>query len=113
MKNGCRTVRVHMLLSEKEAQTIRKRMSECGITNQSAYLRKMGIDGYIIHVDMSDIRSLTKLMGICSKNLNQYVRRANETGSIYETDIEDLRERLREIQADVKAILKEYEKIPH
>ena len=48
MKNGCRTVRVHMLLSEKEAQTIHKRMSECGITNQSAYLRKMGIDGYII-----------------------------------------------------------------
>jgi hypothetical protein len=73
----------------------------------------MGIDGYIIHVDMSDIRSLTKLLGICSKNLNQYVRRANETGSIYETDIEDLRERLREIQADVKTILKEYEKIPH
>ena len=112
MSKDNRTVRVHMLLSEKEAKTIRKRMSECGITNQSAYFRKMGLDGYIIHVDMSDIRSLTKLLSICSKNLNQYVRRANETGSIYETDIEDLREWLREIQADVKTILKEYEKIP-
>ena len=88
-------------------------MDETGIVSVSAFLRRMAIDGYIIHVDMSDIRSLTKLLGICSKNLNQYVRRANETGSIYETDIEDLRERLREIQDDVKAILKEYEKIPH
>ena len=88
-------------------------MDETGIVSVSAFLRRMAIDGYIIHVDMSDIRALTKLLGICSKNLNQYVRRANETGSIYETDIEDLRERLQEIQADVKAILKEYEKIPH
>lgn len=92
---------------------IRDRMDETGIVSVSAFLRRMAIDGYIIHVDMSDIRALTKLLGICSKNLNQYVRRANETGSIYETDIEDLKERLREIQADVKAILKEYEKIPH
>lgn len=87
-------------------------MSKIGMANQSAFFRKMATDGYIIHVDMSDIRALTKLLGMCSKNLNQYVRRANETGSIYAADIEDLSERLSEIKADVKAILKQFEKIP-
>lgn len=113
MSCGKRKKMIHMYVSEQEEKMIRDRMDETGIVSVSAFLRRMAIDGYIIHVDMSDIRSLTKLLGICSKNLNQYVRRANETGSIYETDIEDLRERLREIQADVKAILKEYERIPH
>lgn len=34
------------------------------------------------------------LLRICSNNLNQYTRRANETGSIYAADIEDIRTRL-------------------
>ena len=113
MSCGKRKKMIHMYVSEQEKKMIRDRMDETGIVSVSAFLRRMAIDGYIIHVDMSDIRALTKLLDICSKNLNQYVRRANETGSIYETDIEDLRERLREIQADVKTILKEYEKIPN
>ena len=33
----------------------------------------------------------------CSDNLNQYAKRANETGSIYAADIEDLQNRLDEI----------------
>ena len=34
----------------------KERMAELGITNLSAYLRKMAVDGYIIHLDMSDIQ---------------------------------------------------------
>lgn len=108
MSKQNRTVRVHMLLSEKEAKVIHDRMAEVEMTNQSAFFRKMATDGYIIHVDLSDIRALTKLMGICSKNLNQYVRRANETGSIYAADIEDLSDRLSEIRTEVDVILKQF-----
>ena len=70
----------------------------------------MALDGYIIYVDLSDIRALTKLLGMCSKNLNQYVRRANETGSIYAADIEDLNERFGEIRSEVDLILKQFVK---
>lgn len=111
MSKQNRTIRVHMLLSEKEAQVIYDRMVEVGMTNQSAFFRKMAIDGYIIHVDLSGIRALTKLMGVCSKNLNQYAKRANETSSIYATDIEDLKERFDNIRAGVNMILKQFTKI--
>ena len=96
---------LHMYVSDQEEKQIHDRMTETGFASLSAYLRSMALDGYIIHVDLSDIRALTKLLGMCSKNLNP-----NETGSIYAADIEDLNERLNEIRADMKTILKQFVK---
>ena len=50
-----KSVRVEFVMSEQEAELVKGRMAELGITNLSAYLRKMAVDGYIIHLDMSDI----------------------------------------------------------
>ena len=96
MKGGHnkKSVRVEFVISEQEAALIKERMAELGITNLSAYLRKMAVDGYIIHLDMSDIQEMIRLLRICSNNLNQYARRAHETGSIYAADVDDLRTRL-------------------
>ena len=89
-----KTVRVEFVMSEQEAELVKGRMAELGITNLSAYLRKMAVDGYIIHLDMGDIQEMVRLLRICSNNLNQYAKRANETGSVYAADVEDLRTRL-------------------
>ncbi|MBQ8359500.1 MAG: plasmid mobilization relaxosome protein MobC [Oscillospiraceae bacterium] len=99
MKAGCdkKSVRVEFVMSQQEADVVKERMAELGITNLSAYLRKMAVDGYIIHLDMGDIQEMTRLLRICSNNLNQYTRRANETGSVYAADVEDLRSRLDEL----------------
>ena len=43
--------------------------------------------------------------GYCSNNLNQYAKRANETGSIYTEDIKDLQNRQNEIREITKEIL--------
>ena len=75
-----KSVRVEFVMSEQDAELVKGRMAELGITNLSAYLRKMAVDGYIIHLDMSDIQEMVRLLRICSNNLNQYTRRANETG---------------------------------
>ena len=89
-----KTVRVEFVMSEQDAELVKGRMAELGITNLSAYLRKMAVDGYIIHLDMGDIQEMVRLLRICSNNLNQYANRANETGSVYAADVEDLRTRL-------------------
>ena len=96
MKGGHnkKSVRVEFVMSEPEAELVKERMAELGITNLSAYLRKMAVDGYIIHLDMGDIQEMIRLLRICSNNLNQYTRRANETGNIYAADIDDIRTRL-------------------
>lgn len=89
-----KTVRVEFVMSEQDAELVKGRMAELGITNLSAYLRKMAVDGYIIHLDMGDIQEMVRLLRICSNNLNQYAKRVNETGSVYAADVEDLRTRL-------------------
>lgn len=106
MKKENRDVQLHFMVTEQELEWIKDRMAELGITNLSAYLRKMAVDGYIIHLDMGDIQEMTRLLRICSNNLNQYTRRANETGSIYAADVEDLHERLDELWDGIEKVLR-------
>lgn len=101
-----KSVRVEFVMSEQEAELVRGRMAELGIRNLSAYLRKMAVDGYIIHLDMSDIQEMTRLLRICSNNLNQYTRRANETGSVYAADVEDLQSRLDKLWNGMDKLLR-------
>ena len=46
MKKENRNVQLHFFVTEPEAELIKERMAELGITNLSAYLRKMAVDGY-------------------------------------------------------------------
>lgn len=100
-----RNKRIHFLVSADEEERISEKMVSLGIRNRNAYLRKMALDGYCINLDLQDVKALVSLLRRCSNNLNQYARRANETGSIYESDIRDLQERLEEIWDDMKEVL--------
>lgn len=113
MKKGGekKTVRMQLVISPKEADLVKERMAELGITNLSAYLRKMAVDGYIIHLDTGDIQEMVRLLRICSNNLNQYARRAHETGSIYAADVEDLRRRLDRLWDQMDRLLREFANI--
>ena len=42
---------------------------------------------------------------MCSNNLNQYTKAANENGQVYSADLEDLRARLDELISISKQIL--------
>lgn len=110
-KRDKHSVRVEFVITEQEAALIKERMAELGITNLSAYLRKMAVDGYIIHLDMSDIQEMIRLLRICSNNLNQYTRRANETGSVYVADVEDLRARLDGLWDGMEKLLRGFANI--
>jgi hypothetical protein len=84
-------------ISAEEAERIKLKMEDAGILNIRAYVRKMALDGICIRLDLKEVRQLTVMLRRCSNNLNQYAKRANETGSIYAADIEDLQNHLDEI----------------
>ena len=110
-KRNKHSVRVEFVVTEQEAALIKERMAELGITNLSAYLRKMAVDGYIIHLDMHDIQEMIRLLRICSNNLNQHTRRANETGSVYAADVEDLCARLDGLWDGMEKLLRGFANI--
>ena len=109
--NRNRNVHMHVWVTEDEALLIRDRMASVGVTNMGAYVRKMSLDGFFIHIDLSDVREMVSLLRRCSNNLNQYAKRANETGSIYAADIEDLRERFDRLWDAANEILRGLAKI--
>ena len=95
----------HFLASKEEVERIHQKMDELGIRSMGAYLRKMALDGYCINLDLQDVKALVSLLRICSNNLNQYAKRANETGCIFEAALYDLQVRLEEIWMDMKEVL--------
>lgn len=84
-------------ISPEDKARIKLKMVDAGILNMSAYIRKMALDGICVKLDLTDVRQLIVLLQRCTNNLNQYAKRANETGSIYAADIGDLQNRLDEI----------------
>ena len=102
---------IKLRISPEERRQIQRKMEELGIFNRSAYLRKMALDGYCVRLDLKEVKELNRLLRICSNNLNQYAKRANETGSIYKADLEDLLRRMDMIWQQQKELLTELAEI--
>ena len=92
-----KTDMIYIRVTPVERKRIEAKMAELGIHNMSAYIRKMALDGLCIHLDLKDIRSLTEQIARIGNNLNQYAKRANESGNIYAGDIANLQKRFEEI----------------
>ena len=65
----------------------------------------MALHGFIIVMDLSDLKEILRLLQISGNNLNQYAKRANETGSIYREDIEELKNNQKEILQEMRKML--------
>ena len=83
--------------TKAEKNRIYEKMLGMGISSVSAYIRKMALDGYCLHLDLKELRRMAYLLQMCSNNLNQYAKCANESGQVYAADLEDLRIRLDEL----------------
>ena len=89
-----RDQQLHFRVSKPELERIRNKMEASGILSIGSYLRKMALDGYCLHLDLPQLRRMVYLLQMCSNNLNQYAKVANENGRVYAADMEDLRVRL-------------------
>jgi hypothetical protein len=98
-------------LDDDEVGLVAEKMEHANIRNREAYIRKMVLDGYIVRLDLSDVRKMVKLLSNATSNLNQIAKRANETRSIYESDIMDLQVHYEKLWEQAEAILRGLAKI--
>ena len=75
-----RPIQVKFFVDEKELDLIKQKMAQMGTDNMSAYLRKMAIDGYVVNLDMPELRELTSKMKRISNSENQIAKQLNTTG---------------------------------
>ena len=95
-------------LTPEELQMIQGKMKQYGTRNFSAFVRKMAIDGYVVRLELPELKEMVSLLRYSSNNLNQLTKRVHETGRIYDADLEDLRqthERLWDAARDILSAL--------
>lgn len=68
-------------------------MREAGTTNMGAYLRKMALDGYILRLDLPELKEILSQLRYMGNNVNQIAKRANEVGVVDEMDIRGVSKR--------------------
>ena len=92
-----RNIQIIFWVSEEEREQIQAKMDQVGTENLSAYLRKIAIDGYILKLDLPELREMISLLRRSSNNLNQIAKRLNETGRFYAADMEDILQRQEQL----------------
>ena len=85
-----RNIQVIFWISEQERELIQQKMAQLGTDNMSAYLRKIAIDGYVVRLELPELREMVSLLRRSSNNLNQIAKRVNETGRFYAADMDDM-----------------------
>ena len=91
MANRNRPIQVKFRVTPEERALIDKRMAQADTINMAAYLRKMAIDGYVVKLDLPELRDLISLLRRTSNNFNQIARRVNSTDRIYADDIQEMK----------------------
>ena len=92
MANLERDVQLKFRVTPEERALIEQKMAQLGTSNMAAYLRKMAIDGFVINLELPELREMVSLLRRSSNNLNQLTRRVHETGRFYDADLDELRQ---------------------
>ena len=100
-----RNVNLAFRVTEEERAMIERRMAQTGMKNMRAYIVKMAVDGRVIHVELQSVKEMVRLLSNATNNINMIAKRANQTGSIYAADLDELRGRYDEIWGQTKVIL--------
>lgn len=107
-----RPTQLHFYVNDREFELIKAKMKQIGTDNLSGYLRKMAVDGYVIRLDMKELRELTRLLGNIAGSENQIAKRANETGTVYAEDLEEIKKNQEQIRESVNKILRSLADLP-
>lgn len=111
MKEERRTVRVDTYFTPTEYEMLKTKMAEAGVSNMSAFMRKMALDGFMVRLRIDEIREMNRLLGLYGNNVNQIARRVNGTGNVYDADLEEIRRSQAKLWSGVKKILQSMEKL--
>ncbi|MCR5683272.1 MAG: plasmid mobilization relaxosome protein MobC [Clostridiales bacterium] len=110
--NRLRPTQLHFYVNDQGFELIKAKMKQVGTDNMSSYLRKMAVDGYVIRLDMRELKELTRLLGNIAGSENQIAKRVNETGTVYAEDLEEIKKNQEQIRESVNIILRSLADLP-
>ena len=106
-----RDIPLYVRVSQAEYDLIQERMAEAGTSNMAAFIRKMAINGYVLHVVLSPVKELVSLQRRCLNNLNQVAINVNTYGGIYPQEIKTLQKDYAALWKPLSDLLKQLAEI--
>ena len=100
-----RPIELKFHVTSEEQEMIREKMALLGTDCTAAYLRKMALDGYVVKLDLPQLREMISLLRRSSNSLNQLAKRVNSTDRFYQQDMEEIRQTVDKLWAAVNDIL--------
>lgn len=100
-----RNIQVIFWVSEEERSLIQKRMEQLGTINMSAFIRKIAIDGYVVRLELPELKEMISLLRRTSNNVNQIAKRLNETGRLYDADIQEIQQKQEQLWTAANSII--------
>ena len=111
MENRKRNVQIIIRVTEEERSLIEEKMRQIPTLNLSAYARKILIDGYIITLDLQEVKGHTAQLQKIGVNINQIAKRINETGRIYADDMNEIKRAMEEVWRLARLLLLQFKSL--
>ena len=86
-----------VFLSDDEERILEGTMKLMKLPSKSFTIRKLIVESALYDVDFREFRNIGTQLARIGNNINQIAKRINETRSIYQTDIDEIRKEFKEI----------------
>ena len=100
-----RSVSRLLRLTPQENALLEQKIQQSGIKNREAFMRKMLLEGYVLSLELPELKEILRLTRYTSNNVNQIARHAHETRRYYIEDIEQMVRNQEAIQDALKEVL--------
>lgn len=97
MEKRKRGNQVILRLNDDEKYILDAKCKNAEYKNKNDYLRHLILYGYTYFVDYSELHDYNINLSRISKSLNQIAARVNATGNIYQEDMEEVKELMKEV----------------
>ena len=96
---------IYVKFRPEEMEILQNQMKEAAVQNIRPFIKKMVFIEYMIIPEWPELKGVLSLHSRISNNLNQYAKKANETGKLYEEDIAEIKQMHNEQTKFLKKIL--------
>lgn len=104
-KNRSRKYGIVIHLSEDEKYILDEKTKCSNMKSRSAFIRHLILYGYVYDVNYDHLREYNTQLARIGNNLNQIAKRMNATGNVYQADVKEVKELMKQVWQSQKSML--------
>lgn len=105
MANRERQHKLKVYLSKDEHYILEQKYKISGMKSKSSFIRHLILYGYIYDVNYEHLREYNTHLAHIGNNLNQIAKQMNATNHVYETDVKEVKELMKQVWQLQKSML--------